>query len=227
MNGSCLYLLNLFQSHFNLVEYPFPDLPRPFDVKHGRIRIPLFGVYTNHVRVLDRGFGFHPANQVTWAKVACRRTEREQEQVFPVFLAEQDLDLSPVVRGDDASLLHDLRGTSDIGNDTRQFFCLIIDEHQFYTVIVAGFQFGEGGSVGVAPHFRCSVRIADAAIHTDRGSAESRGVAAFFAIVPRLNDRLSDGVCKIVKRVVRAHTVIGRYLRDIFAVSGHIPLDHF
>ena len=222
-----LNFLDFFHCHFNFVEHPFADLPSSFDIEHGRVGVTEFRVVADDVRILDRRFGFHPADQVARTLVPRGGAERKQKQIFPVFLTQQNFDFSPIVRGNNASLLHDLSRAGDIGDHAGQVLFVVVNEHQFHAVVVPAFQFGEGGGIGVAPHLGGPVRIADAAVHSHCRSAKAGGIAARFAVVPCLNDCFGDGVRKIIESIVRAHAIVRRHLREIFTIRSHIMLDPF
>ena len=213
-DGFVLLLGDFLEGVDDLVHDTLTDLPAAVDVKHGGIGVTLDVIRAVDVGVVDRGLGVDPADQIARALVACGSAETEDLQVFAVLLAQEDTDLAPVVGGDEGAMLNDLCRAGNACRNTREFSVRTIEEEHLDAAVVAAFQFGKCGGVGVAPHLGAAVGVAHAAAHTDRRSAKSGGVAAGGAVLPRFDDRCGDAVYQEEQRFARRH--------NIFRVIGNL-----
>ena len=194
--------------------------PGTLDVEHRRVGAAVLRVLADDVGVVDRRLGLDPADEVARALVAGGGAEAEDVEVLAVLLAEEDLDLAPVVGGDEAALLADLRGAGHVGDDARELLVGVVGEDHLDAAVVAAFELREGGAVGVAPHEGVAVGVADAAAHADRGAAEAVGVAALGALRPGLGDDGGRLVAEDVEGLDGGQAVVGGDLRDVLAAFG-------
>ena len=188
-----------------------------FDVKHGRV-CPAFVVrVVVDVGIHDRRFRLHPADKITRALIAGGGAKRQNLQLVAELFTQELLDLAPIVRGYEGTVLQHLRRTCHICDNARDLTVFVEGVENFDTAVIAALKLGEVGGVGVAPHQRRTVVIAGATAHADRSPAEAVRDLCRLAGVPGTYDCLSDLLRDIRRRLVlRQHIFRLRSGTDIF-----------
>ena len=132
----------------------------------------LQGKRSYNVGIVDGSFGLNPTNKVTGTLVTARTAKSEKVYILSELFADDSLCSAPIVCGNEASLLENLGGASDICNNAGKLFISIEYVKKLDARVVSALESYEVCRVGIAPHLGGSVIVMNSSAHTDSGSAE-------------------------------------------------------